>query len=319
MRKEKRSSEISGYLEEGTDYILSYKNNINAGTATVTITGEGDYCGSRSLKFKIAKKTLNTKEDLDRLTVTVNGSEDTARFLYTGYTIVPDVRIKDPMGEGAEDDYILKSGTDYSIKFSNNTNASTGTNTATFTVTFKGNYSGNSRAGTSSFKRSFIIDPWSLDEKGSVEMSGDMTYNNGKAVNPKVSVKVLYDGKNVVLVNPKSYKLVYSGNTEPGTGTAKVEIRPAANSGIRSAKTYNYSIEKGDLSAAVISAIKAQTYKGQPVTPGVTVKYKNKTLKQGEDYSVSYANNDRKGIATVTVTGLDPHFTNNAVMSFIIQ
>jgi len=42
-------------LEKGTDYTVSYSNNRNAGTATITITGKGDYTGSRDVEFTINK------------------------------------------------------------------------------------------------------------------------------------------------------------------------------------------------------------------------------------------------------------------------
>ena len=42
-------------MKSGTDYKLSYKNNTNAGKATVTITGTGDYTGSVKKTFKIDK------------------------------------------------------------------------------------------------------------------------------------------------------------------------------------------------------------------------------------------------------------------------
>ena len=46
-------------LEEGKDYDVSYKNNKDAGTATVTITGKGNYEGSSSTKdFTITKRPL---------------------------------------------------------------------------------------------------------------------------------------------------------------------------------------------------------------------------------------------------------------------
>ncbi len=44
-----------GYLTEGTDYTVTYKDNVNAGTATVTITGIGCYTDSVVRTFKIAK------------------------------------------------------------------------------------------------------------------------------------------------------------------------------------------------------------------------------------------------------------------------
>ena len=42
-------------LANGTDYTLSYVNNTNAGTATVTITGKGNYTGTVSRSFTINK------------------------------------------------------------------------------------------------------------------------------------------------------------------------------------------------------------------------------------------------------------------------
>ena len=46
-------------LEEGKDYDVSYKNNIKAGTATVTIKGKGNYEGSSSTKdFTITVRLL---------------------------------------------------------------------------------------------------------------------------------------------------------------------------------------------------------------------------------------------------------------------
>ena len=42
-------------LEDGTDYEVTYFNNINAGTATVKITGQGNYTGEVSNEFTIEK------------------------------------------------------------------------------------------------------------------------------------------------------------------------------------------------------------------------------------------------------------------------
>ena len=40
-------------LTKDTDYTVSYENNVNVGTATVTITGKGDYGGTTSVTFTI--------------------------------------------------------------------------------------------------------------------------------------------------------------------------------------------------------------------------------------------------------------------------
>ena len=42
-------------LVEGTDYTVTYADNTNAGTATVTITGTGNYAGDTEVTFEIVK------------------------------------------------------------------------------------------------------------------------------------------------------------------------------------------------------------------------------------------------------------------------
>ena len=45
-------------LTNGTDYTVSYSDNTNAGTATVTVTGKGNYTGTKSATFTINKAAL---------------------------------------------------------------------------------------------------------------------------------------------------------------------------------------------------------------------------------------------------------------------
>ena len=45
-------------LTRGTDYTVAYSNNVNAGTATVTVTGMGDYSGTASKTFTIAQADI---------------------------------------------------------------------------------------------------------------------------------------------------------------------------------------------------------------------------------------------------------------------
>ena len=75
-------------LVSGTHYTVSYKNNINAGTATVTITGKGDYTGTRSVTFKINKaaQSITVKSSASSVpvgktaTVTITGNKGTKSF-----------------------------------------------------------------------------------------------------------------------------------------------------------------------------------------------------------------------------------------------
>ena len=53
---------VKGNLTEGTDYTVTYKDNVNAGTATVTITGIGCYTDSVARTFTIAKAAPKQSE-----------------------------------------------------------------------------------------------------------------------------------------------------------------------------------------------------------------------------------------------------------------
>ena len=51
-----------------TDYTNSYTNNTNAGTATITVSGKGNYTGSKTTTFTINKKTLAVPSQSGTLT-----------------------------------------------------------------------------------------------------------------------------------------------------------------------------------------------------------------------------------------------------------
>lgn len=106
-------------LTKGIDYAVSYSDNINVGTAKVTITGLGDYTGKVTKSFTIKQKTI---KDL-----TYNIKNQT----YTGKRIKPSaITIK----QGSRN---LVKGIDYTI-ISYGTNKNTGKGFVT--VKGKGNY-----------------------------------------------------------------------------------------------------------------------------------------------------------------------------------
>ena len=65
-------------LISGTDYTFNAKDNTNAGTATITITGQGNYTGTATKTFKISKKSINDA------TVTIGGE-----YTYNGIAQTP--------------------------------------------------------------------------------------------------------------------------------------------------------------------------------------------------------------------------------------
>jgi LPXTG-motif cell wall-anchored protein len=106
----------------GAVYDVSYTNNINIGTATVTVTFKGIYEGTISETFSIVPRNIASL-------VTVTLAE--AELEHTGSALTPTVTIK--LG-----DVTLVKDTDYQVSYTNNTEVGT----ATITITFKGNYAG---------------------------------------------------------------------------------------------------------------------------------------------------------------------------------
>ncbi len=72
-----------------------------------------------------------------------------------------------------------------------------------------------------------------------------------------------------------------------------------------------------NLSAFAISGITTKEYTGEKVTQKPIIKDGTKTLKQGSDYTLSYKNNQKIGMATVTIKGKDS-YTGSVSKSFQI-
>ncbi|MBE6996040.1 MAG: hypothetical protein E7429_04860 [Ruminococcaceae bacterium] len=88
-------------LVDGTDYELTYSNNIDAGDATVTVTCRGNYVGMATEDFNIAKAALT----LDTVTV--------AEKDYNGK--VDDVNITAVVFAGLQNGETLTLGTDFTL------------------------------------------------------------------------------------------------------------------------------------------------------------------------------------------------------------
>ena len=96
-------------LKLNEDYNLIYSNNVNVGTATITINGIGNYTGSKKINFNIVPKKL----DISSATVNSISSKT-----YTGSSIKPSVTVK-------LNNKTLKLNTDYKVSYSNNKNIGT--------------------------------------------------------------------------------------------------------------------------------------------------------------------------------------------------
>ncbi len=147
-------------LVSGTDYTVSYTNNVNVGTATVAIAGKGNYSGTVNKTFTINAKSVSS------LTVSSISAQT-----YTGSAIKPAVTVKNGSTT-------LVSGTDYTVAYSNNTNVGT----ATVTITGKGNYSGTKTISfniISSTKPRFIVSSATASAGQTINVDISMANNPG--------------------------------------------------------------------------------------------------------------------------------------------
>ncbi|MFG6383104.1 MAG: MBG domain-containing protein, partial [Lachnospiraceae bacterium] len=277
-----------------TDYTVSYSNNINVGTAKVTITGKGNYTGSKTADFTITKAADTEKADISKATMTLSQTS----YTYDGKAKTPSVTVK-------LDNKTLVLNTDYTISYSNNTNVGT----AKVTITGKGNYTGSKTAD-------FTITKAAETEKADISrvtmtLSQTSYTYDGKAKTPSVTVKL--DGK--TLVFNADYTISYSNNTK--VGTAKVTITGKGN--YMGSKTASFTIKKADISKATMTLSQTSyTYNGKAKTPSVTVKLDGKTLALNTDYTISYSNNTKVGTAKVTITGKG-NYTGKKTVSFTIK
>ena len=265
-------------LTAGIDFTVAYADNTAAGTATAAVAGKGNFTGSKTLRFVI------DKADISDATVSV------ANQTYTGSALTPAPTVK-------LDGVTLKSGSDYTIGYSNNTNAGT----ATITVTGAGNYKGTV---TGTFK----IGQASIS--GATVKAADQTYT-GSELKPAVTVTL--NGR--TLAKGTDYTVAYKNNI--GAGTATVTVTGTGN--YKGSKTADFAIGKADLSGAKASAIAQLTYTGTALKPTPTLTFNGIALKEGTDYTVGYSNNTSAGTASVTCTASDSgNFSGSKSVSFAI-
>ena len=262
------------------DYTVSYSNNVNPGTATVTVSGKGIYTGTKTANFTILGK------DISGMSLTLS---DTS-LEYDGSAKEPTVTVKDG-------NTTLTNGTDYTVSYSNNVNLGT----ATATITGKGNYSGSKTAN-------FTITAKNIS--GTTLTLGETSYEyDGSAKEPTVTVK---DGSKT-LTN-SDYTVAYSNNTNPGTATVTI----SGKGNYTGTKTANYTITQRDISTATVSLSETSyEYDGSAKEPTTTVKIGNNVL-TSNDYTVSYSNNVDAGTGTVTVEGKE-NCTGTKTANFTIN
>ena len=211
-------------LTVGTDYTVSDLTGTEPGSYPVTVAGTGNYTGTVTKSFEIAKADISSAEI----------TYDAGPYGYTGKEWKPEVAV-------SFNDAALTADTDYTVSYENNINAGT----AKIIITGIGDHF------TGSTEKTFTIN--------SAEISGctfapiaDVTYNT-KAHTPEVTVAI--SGR--TLEADKDYTVSYASNVNAGTATVTV----TGKGNFTGSANTTFTIAKADLNLSVytISSLCTET------------------------------------------------------------
>ncbi len=264
------------------NYDVSYSNNINAGTATVTVTGKRTYTGTATTTFAINKAPLSD------LAVLVPG------WTYGLYNLeVNAPRVSGNTGSGAVTITYKAAG---ASTFTSTVPQNAGTHTVKAVVAETDNYAAGEATSTfvvakANLNLSVDIAGWTYgDEPNAPVITGNL--GNG-------TVTVTYQGENDDVPSA-------TVPTNAGGYTMFVTVAETANYNA-SEGVKEFSINQADFSLITIADIANQTYTGSQIRPAITVTFKGKAVATSE-YSVSYGENKYVGEGTVTLTTTGVNF-----------
>ena len=242
--------------------------------------------------------------------------QDITALTYTGLAQEPTVTVKDGSA-------VLVKGTDYTVAYSNNTNAALATattNAPTVTIT---------AVATSDKYAGEITKTFTINKAALTVTAEDKTVTFG---DDAPTFTVSYSGfvnneTATVLGGTLAYTCDYVKNT---SGAGNYDITPSGLTADNYAITFTagkLTVGKKALESSMIAAIEALTYNGTAQTPEPVVTFNEMTLEAGTDYTVAYANNTAAALATatenaptVTITATETsNYSGEASVNFTIQ
>lgn len=295
-------------LKCGTDYTVKYKNNKAVGTATVTITGKGNYTGKATTTFNIVPKNIadTNIEYQDAMIATNKNLKPLTKITYNGIKLgtkdyKAEYYLLDESGNRTgEARTAAKEAGDYELVITGLHDAETN----------KGNFTGSTtkkikiyaKDSVTYIKNTTITFP---DNKKSYS-----EVYTGKAIEPVMTVTPKGSNKTPLTLGTE-YTVSYDNQVE--VGTASVTITGVPEKGYIGSVTKTYKITGVKLSTVAMvdetnwqPKVVYDIVSGQAVQPAeVGLKAKNGTDKftEGTDYTVSYQKNNKPGSATMVFTG----------------
>lgn len=262
-------------------------NMLKPGIVKISIYPKYNPSCKETATFRIGKEGAISLDDCQ-----ISLSQD--RYVYDGSSKKPAVTVT---YKGQD----LIQNTDYTVTYTNDTNAGN----AVATVTGKGIFAGSKNLN-------YIIEAIDI---GSYKLEIQSDSYNYDATEKKPEVKVVISeiaGKKYYL-NASSYTVKYQNNKN--VGTANVTVTGAGSYSGELKGTFKI-LPRDIAGATVITSQKSYGYTGKEIKPEVAVTLSDGTgLIFGTDYTVSYEDNTDIGTATVNVTGRG-NYTGKAKGSF---
>lgn len=286
-------------LVYGQDYIAAYSGNDRAGKAVMTITGIGDYAGTKSVTFTITGVKASSAN------VTVKEGTLQEKAAYTGNPVTQN-KVVLIYNKGKSDERELIYGTDYRITYRNNVKA--GKAEMTFTMCPEAGFTGK-------VVKTFRIEKVDLNDEGVLKSEAitakSLTAEYSKSgAKPDGQIVLTYQGR--TLREGTDYTITYKDNRTvtdaDQSGKGKMPTATLKGKGnFEGILSLNYSITPAGLKeqyqkGLVEIGIAGASYdaKKRPdglYKPRVTVKEGKKALRSGTDYLIEYRNNDQASVA----------------------
>lgn len=290
-------------LQKNVDYTVSYKYNLNVGTATVIVTGMDKCVGELRSEFEIVPANIGNMIETEELSVItdlgIKADISANEFVYDGSILKPAVSVT--MKESK-----LKEGTDYFVSYQDKNGNQAGQDAGIYyaVITMQGNY-----AGTITF--TYEILPILL-ENVTVSMP-DYIYTGEQIVPTIDEIEISVGG--ALLSDDKKAGLTVkaTGTNVSATSEATISIAGEGNftgevSAVFRIAPRDIKDECLDISLGGCEVTNADTgyqveWNGNAHTPEVTIKNCEKPLIEGEDYSLIYRYNTAIGTARVIISG----------------
>ena len=247
-------------LALNTDYTVAYTDSIDAGTATATITGKGNYTGSAVKNYTIGAMSISG------FTVNVDASQT---YTYSGQAHKPRVTVSNA-SDGAQ----LAINTDYTVAYRDSINAGT----ATVTVTGKGNYTGTKEA-------TYTINPLDASQAEITLETTSFVYNGEEQTPAVTSVSFGTTPTVVPTITSSDYDVTYSNNINASETAPTVTVTFKGN--FTGTASTTFVITKANLTDVTVT-LAGWAVGAEPNTPVVSGNAGNGTV----SYTYSVVNGE---------------------------